>query len=141
MDYLTGICFLGPLLLIIPVGLVWLGLTAYVRFAEPADREMRQVVPSCSLVVGSVGVMLWCLIGALLREWVVRGVYPSWVALSRWYFALSPRDRLTAIGFGLVAALGGGVVVLAVTVALAVWGWRWYATHRAQKVPANRRLE
>lgn len=97
MDYLTGICFLGPLLLFIPVGLAWLGLTAYSRYAGPADRDMSQVVPSCSLVVGSVGVMFWCLIGALLREWVVRGVYPSWVALNRWYVTLTPGDRKSVV--------------------------------------------
>lgn len=129
MDYLIGICFFSPLLLIIPVGLAWLGLVLYQRVGERRGRADVQPLASCSLVVGSLGVMFWCLISAILRNWVVQGLYPAWLALSDRYGRLTPQGQATANVFGLVSVCGGGIALLAMVIALVVWGWRWYRAH------------
>ncbi len=126
MNDLTGICFFGPLLMILPVGLAWLGLVLYQRVGDRRGRADVPPVASCSLVVGSLGVMSWCLMSAILRNWVVQGLHPAWVALSDWYARLTIQGQATAKVFGLVGVCGGGIALLAMVIALTVWGWRWY---------------
>jgi len=125
MDYLTGLCFFGPLLLAIPVLLAWGALTLYVRFVlRPSEDAPASALSSCSLVVGSLGVMFWCLLTAVIRNWIRRGLYPAWVYLRQWYGSQGPQGQTAMLGFGAFLICGLGLIFVAASIAAATWVWR-----------------
>ncbi len=131
MDYLTGLCFFGPLLLAIPVVLAWGALALYTRFVrQPAEESHPSAISSCSLVVGSLGVMFWCLLAAVMRNWIRRGLYPAWLYLNQWYGALGNQGQAAALGFGAFLFCGLGLIFVVAIVAAAAWVWRRRAAHQ-----------
>jgi len=125
MDYLTGLCFFGPLLLAIPVLLAWGALSLYVRFVvRPSEESPASSLSSCSLVVGALGVMFWCLLAAVMRNWIRRGLYPAWLYLEQWYASQGAQGRAAVVGFGALFVCGLGLILVVALVAGATWLWR-----------------